>query len=562
MAFNPLDYLKDLVPKNTNIFGASPNANMEKMAKMGLLGDANYEDMLAKANKQSIFQGLLSSGLAYAAQPKNQGYGSVLPYLAKAGLAGVQAAQSPYDQMGQDAMMNQQLKEMKRAKDLQSKQDLFRKNYPLTGGTTQIDPNQQVPLAPFQTRTLQDNTIGSALMGGSGYNTNAQPTAVAPMYDVVNANPMDALNLGVSQNQLKTTEIAPNSALNNLEKAYKAEMLNYSDFLTQKDKLTNKGGLNISKLNPKDFTQESWKNYVATADTTVLDATTDKVKSELFAHNAKIEETRTNILQNFGEDALNQFDQRTKNNNFNTTNASPDIGVTKVPTKVPTPPEFNGKTREAEIGFIKGNNNIPNHPNNVRLGNGDIITPTIYKTNIGAKQKAEMTSEVNKIASQNIANLENIRKQRDAISSFVNEGGASEVTGFFDVNTIAMTGGKKANARAKLETINQKEFLNNYSAVKATGGGFGALSEREGERLERMGYNLTTEQSEEQLIQNLIKMDNDLARAEQRLMDGYSKEYGAMEGYVQYELSPISSNFMPKGSNQITVKRIKEYGND
>jgi hypothetical protein len=80
MAFNPLDYLKNLVPENTNMFGASPNANMEKMAKMGLLGDGNYKDMLAKANKQSIFQGLLSSGLAYAAQPKNQGYGS-MPYL-------------------------------------------------------------------------------------------------------------------------------------------------------------------------------------------------------------------------------------------------------------------------------------------------------------------------------------------------------------------------------------------------------------------------------------------------------------------------------------------------
>jgi hypothetical protein len=43
MAFNPLDYLKNLVPENTNMFGASPNANMEKMAKMGLLGDASYK---------------------------------------------------------------------------------------------------------------------------------------------------------------------------------------------------------------------------------------------------------------------------------------------------------------------------------------------------------------------------------------------------------------------------------------------------------------------------------------------------------------------------------------
>lgn len=557
MAYNPVDFFKNLIPKNTNIFGASPNANTRKLAEMGLLGNVNYEDMLEKANKQSLFQGLLNTGLAYAAQPKNQGYGSIFPYLAKAGLAGVQAAQSPFDQMSKDAMMNHQLQEMKRAKDIQDKQDLFRKNYPLTGATTQIDPNQKVPLAPFQKRTLQDDTIGSSLMGGSGYNTNAQPTAVSPMYDVVNANPIDALNLGVSQDQLKTTETAPNNDLINLEKAFKSKMLEYDDFLTQKIALTSKSGLNISKLNPKDFTQSSWKEYVATGDTTVLDATTDKIKAELNAHNAKIEQTRTQIFQDFGPDALDQFDQRLKINNNNKTNASPNIGVIKAPTKVDTPPKFDGKTREVEAGFVKGNNNIPNHPNNVRLGNGDIVTPTIYKTNIGAKTKSAMTSEANKISGQNMANLENIRKQRDVISNFINSDGAALVTGFIDANIPALTGGKKANARAELETINQKEFLNNYSAVKATGGGFGALSEREGERLERMGYNLSTEQSEEQLIQNLIKMDRDLARAEQRLMDGYAKEYGAMEGYLPYELNPISSDFMPENIKQIKVIRVK-----
>tara|TARA_R110002126_G_scaffold21612_1_gene77976 strand:+ start:615 stop:1841 length:1227 start_codon:yes stop_codon:yes gene_type:complete len=114
MAFNPLDYLTNLVPEGTNMFGASPNANMKKMYDMGLLGDTDYTDMLAKANKQSMFQGLLSSGLSYLAQPKNQGYGSALPYLAKAGLAGVQAAQNPFEQMGKDAIMNNQLTEMKR----------------------------------------------------------------------------------------------------------------------------------------------------------------------------------------------------------------------------------------------------------------------------------------------------------------------------------------------------------------------------------------------------------------------------------------------------------------
>ena len=115
--------------------------------------------MLAKAKKQSIFQGLLSSGLSYAAQPKNQGYGSVLPYLAKAGLAGVQAAQSPYDQMGKDAMMNQQLQEMKKQQDaLKARKELYTttpsSTYNLTSMQDLTDSANTRPI----TGTLPDGT--------------------------------------------------------------------------------------------------------------------------------------------------------------------------------------------------------------------------------------------------------------------------------------------------------------------------------------------------------------------------------------------------------------------
>jgi len=118
MAFNPLDYLKDLVPENTNIFGASPNPNIKKMYDMGLLGKDKYEDVLKKTNRQSVFQGLLNTGLSYAAQPKNQNLGSIIPYLAKAGISGAQAAQGRYDQMNKDAMMSQQLSEQERLQTL------------------------------------------------------------------------------------------------------------------------------------------------------------------------------------------------------------------------------------------------------------------------------------------------------------------------------------------------------------------------------------------------------------------------------------------------------------
>jgi len=108
---NPLDYLKNLIPEDTNIFGASPDSNLKQLASLGLLGDeAGYKKALEDANRQSIFQGLLNTGLSYVAQPKTGNYGTVLPYVAKAGMAGMAAAQKPFDKLASNAMTNAQLK--------------------------------------------------------------------------------------------------------------------------------------------------------------------------------------------------------------------------------------------------------------------------------------------------------------------------------------------------------------------------------------------------------------------------------------------------------------------
>ncbi len=79
-----------------------------KLEDLGLLEEGD----LKAARKQSIFQGLLGAGLGYLAQPKNQGYGSIAPYLAKAGMQGLQASKAPYEQLTKDALMNQKLKEV------------------------------------------------------------------------------------------------------------------------------------------------------------------------------------------------------------------------------------------------------------------------------------------------------------------------------------------------------------------------------------------------------------------------------------------------------------------
>ena len=101
-----------------NIFGAKPSSNLEELYKMGLLGNqndgSNFQDFTRKANRQSNIQGLLTGALSYLAQPKNQNFGSALPYLARAGLQGVQAAGSSMDRYEQDAMKALQLKEQAR----------------------------------------------------------------------------------------------------------------------------------------------------------------------------------------------------------------------------------------------------------------------------------------------------------------------------------------------------------------------------------------------------------------------------------------------------------------
>jgi hypothetical protein len=128
-----------------------------KLKDLGLLGAGD----LKAARKQSIFQGLLGAGLGYLAQPKNQKYGSILPYFAKAGMQGLQAMKSPYEQLTKDALMNQKLKEVEYQRGERKYQDdqrvlaaekLARENeiskMPLFNTTLTNRPN--LPIGPKQ----------------------------------------------------------------------------------------------------------------------------------------------------------------------------------------------------------------------------------------------------------------------------------------------------------------------------------------------------------------------------------------------------------------------------
>ena len=121
-----------------------------KLEDLGLLEVGDLE----AARKQSIFQGLLGAGLGYLAQPKNKGYGSIAPYLAKAGMQGLQFMKSPYEQLTQDALMNQKLKEVKYQDDqrLIAANKLAKRNKILGKGLfeTVLTDRPNLPIAPEQ----------------------------------------------------------------------------------------------------------------------------------------------------------------------------------------------------------------------------------------------------------------------------------------------------------------------------------------------------------------------------------------------------------------------------
>lgn len=97
--------LEDFIPSGTNIFGARTPTYLE-----GLI----TPDQLKKAQQQSLFRGLLGTAVGYLAQPKNQMYGSAVPYLAKGYLQGMESAQEPFSNLEKDVLMKEKFAEISR----------------------------------------------------------------------------------------------------------------------------------------------------------------------------------------------------------------------------------------------------------------------------------------------------------------------------------------------------------------------------------------------------------------------------------------------------------------
>ena len=88
-------YLKDIFGTGTNIFGASAGGETDLLVENGLLS----KEAVDKAQNASLMQGLIGTAVSYAAQPKNQDYGSSIPYLAKGFQQGMTQAKQPFTEL-------------------------------------------------------------------------------------------------------------------------------------------------------------------------------------------------------------------------------------------------------------------------------------------------------------------------------------------------------------------------------------------------------------------------------------------------------------------------------
>ena len=100
-----MDFLKNIFGTGANVFGAGTSMDMDKYKKAGLLEKEDFD----KAQDQSLMRGLLGAGIGYLAQPKNKGYGSSIPYIAKGFQQGMEQAQKPFDKLSATASQNNKL---------------------------------------------------------------------------------------------------------------------------------------------------------------------------------------------------------------------------------------------------------------------------------------------------------------------------------------------------------------------------------------------------------------------------------------------------------------------
>jgi len=480
-------WYNNLFGDGINIFGVdTDDAGTQLLKEAGLIGRKDIED----AQRKSLMKGLLSTGIAYLAQPKNQGYGSIYPYIGKAFQVGMENADDPIDdltkqanlKMKMDAYQVQRAEQQRKAKGL----DLMSKLYT----TEEVeDPTYQGQVASQSSRTIGSNGEIMPDYSGTGYTDDGKP--MKRMMTVPKRNEAVWAELQmypeVVKPYLENMELVANTRYKNAQA--KAELAG--------------NGLNISKLNPKDFTQPSWARYVATGDTRVLDANTPETQAKLQASWAQIVEGGRKAYQEGGKDAYDQYWAQVKNAQ------QQNIAQT-------TQTQTANKQAET-INFQ------PDNPNNITLSDGSLVTPAYYNPASG-EHKVELKKNLtNDQTSLRLVN-QTYYGTRKTIAEFINKGYHKRLAGWNGV--LSDLPGEYRNAAKIFEVLKNREFASEFGKIKAKGGGMGSLSDAEGKRFDNMNVPLDYGMTEDQILESLLELDKQILESEQVFMDRYRSDYG------------------------------------
>ena len=440
-------YLKDIFGTGTNIFGASAGGETDLLVKNGLLS----EDAVEKAQNASLISGLIGTGVAYAAQPKNQEYGSFVPYLAKGFQQGMEQAKQPFAELRSTANSAMKMED-----------------YALQKQTRE--------------RSARSRELMDKIRNPDG---------------TINAQVLAQLRAEDPAAFLKYQELELNDA--------KIDKL-YSEAEENRGEIAGAGVIdNETRMKYADkYTQASMENAMRTGDMSLLvPLKENKNQSDVQAEYARIR---------------NEYGEQEANNFMNSLNGG-------------QPNQYRVQAKPA----------IQNANYNYTDANGVTRTPIIHDTTQPQKVINEMRQLKPAVDKAFKSNQLLLRGARNGIRRLLATGDLGKITGVVGAFPN-MWGSDAADADSLLTGIKEKEFLNNYQRIKAAGGGFGSLTEKEGERLENMRAVLNKAQSPEQFKETLIMLEKELAKFEELDRVEYYQTYGDKEKFglnslIDYESS-------------------------
>ena len=440
-------YLKDIFGTGTNIFGASAGGETDLLVKNGLLS----EDAVEKAQNASLINGLIGTGVAYAAQPKNQEYGSFVPYLAKGFQQGMEQAKQPFAELRSTANSAMKMED-----------------YALQKQTRE--------------RSARSRELMDKIRNPDG---------------TINAQVLAQLRAEDPAAFLKYQELELNDA--------KIDKL-YSEAEENRGEIAGAGVIdNETRMKYADkYTQASMENAMRTGDMSLLvPLKENKNQSDVQAEYARIR---------------NEYGEQEANNFMNSLNGG----------------QSNQYRVQAKPAIQNANYNYTD-------ANGVTRTPIIHDTTQPQKVINEMRQLKPAVDKAFKSNQLLLRNARNGIRRLLATGSLGKITGVTG-QFYSIPGGKAADAENELKGIKEKEFLNNYQRIKAAGGGFGSLTEKEGERLENMRAVLSQDQSPEQMERTLIRLEKELAKYEELDREEYYQTYGDKDKFELNALTEYESS--------------------